>query len=68
LQNICNLCIIAIIAEIEILQYYYGCIAWLKNKIQLSLEEAILFKLNIEFCQLDKVPNPNNVSIIYGKQ
>jgi len=44
------------------------CIAWSKNKIQLPIEEADYIALNIEFCQLEKVPNPNNVSTVYGKQ
>jgi len=68
LQNICNLCIIAIIAEIEIMQYYYGCVAFLKNKIQLLMKKPFYMTLNIEFCQLEKVPNPNTISLVYGKQ
>jgi hypothetical protein len=41
--------------------------AWLKNKIGQPFEEVFYIDVNIEFCQLEDGPNPNNVSTVYGK-
>jgi hypothetical protein len=41
--------------------------ARLKNKTGQPFEEVFYLNVNIEFCQLEDEPDPNNVSTVYGK-